>query len=517
MVQWSAATYGDREAIVDGKARLTFTEVGREMERVAKALIAIGVQPGDRVGLWDPNSVGWIPVALGIQAAGAWLVPINTRMKGAEVAFILEKTDAAAVFAPGMFLGTDYQAVLAESSGDLRALQHSITVPGPGEYGGTVWEEFLAGGDAVPDDVLQARIDAIGPDDISDVIFTSGTTGTPKGVMLRHGTSLDAFGRLNDSYDLQPTDRYMIITPFFHCMGYKSGWMLSLMVGATTYPVAVFDVEEALRFIQDDKITYMPGSPTVYSALLDHPSRADFDLSSLRCAMVSAASVPAALVHRMADELGIRRVFTGYGITENHAIVAFTQPDDAPEVIASSVGKLLGGVTCRIVDDEGNDLPFGEQGEILLSGDMVMSGYYGEPEVTASTVVDGWLHTGDIGTIDERQYMRVTDRKKDMYIMGGFNVAPAEVEKALLGMDKISQVAVIGIPDEKFGEVGMAFVIPREGVSLTEDEVIDYAKPLMANYKVPRKVAVVEAFPLNATGKVLKGDLRHAAKEMLPS
>jgi acyl-CoA synthetase (AMP-forming)/AMP-acid ligase II len=392
-----------------------------------------------------------------------------------------------------------------------------VVMPGPGEHGGEAWDTFRALGSQVPLDAARARLDAVGQDDISDIIFTSGTTGRPKGVMLRHGTSLVGFTLVNESYGLGEHDRYMIPTPFFHCFGYKSGWMLSLMTGATTFPLAVFDPEEVLRSIARERITFLPGSPTMFSALLDHPRRGDYDLSSLRCAMVSTASVPAPLVRRMRDELALDRVFTGYGLTENHALVSFTQPGDPPEVVANTVGKLIPGLEVRIVDDNGNDRPLGEQGEILIRGALHMSGYYRDEEATAKTIVDGWLHTGDIGVIDEHDYMRITDRKKDMFIVGGFNVAPAEVERALLELDAIAQVAVIGIPDDYYGEVGAAFVIPHEGSGLTADEVIAYAKDHLANYKVPRTVLIVDGFPLNATGKVLKSELRSRLQPSLPA
>lgn len=518
MARTSAARWGDRPAVADGEVRWSFADVEREMLAVARSLLAMGVEPGDRIGLWAPNSAAWIPVALGIQAVGAWLVPLNTRLKGEEAAYILGTTDARVLFAPRAFLGVDYVEALRDVDPDLRALSAAVEMPGPGEAGGPAWEGFLALGDAVDHDSVVARLDAVGADDVSDIIFTSGTTGRPKGVMLRHGTSLEGYASLNTGYQLAEGDRYLVPTPFFHCFGYKAGWMLALMSGALTVPVAVFDAEAVLGAIEREGITYLPGSPTMFSAILDHPRRAQHDLSSLRCSMVSAATVPAPLVRRMRAELELERVFTGYGLTENHALVAFTLPDDPPEVVATCVGKLIPGLEARIVGDDGRDVARGQQGEIWVRGGLRMSGYYGDPDATAATIVDGWLHTGDIGVLDERDYLKITDRKKDMFIVGGFNVAPAEVERVLLGLDGVAQVAVVGAPDDHFGEVGVAFVIPAPGATVGADEVEAYAREHLANYKVPRRVIIIDAFPLNATGKVLKTELRRmlAASTAVP-
>ena len=241
---------------------------------------------------------------------------------------------------------------------------------------------------------------------------------------------------------------------------------------------------------------------------VDHPHRAEHDLSSLRHAIVGAASVPEVLVHRMRDELGIGSILSAYGLTENHALVSLTDPDAPPDVVATTVGRPLPEIEVRVVDDDGEDVPPGASGELLVRSPYLMSGYYEEPEATARVVVDGWLHTGDIGAFDARGLLRITDRKKDMFIVGGFNVAPAEVEQVLLGLDGVAQVAVVGVPDDYFGEVGAAFVVAAPDASLHADDVVVHARAHLANFKVPRHVELMEALPLNATGKVLKHELR---------
>ncbi len=307
----------------------------------------------------------------------------------------------------------------------------------------------------------------------------------------------------------------MVPTPFFHCFGYKAGWMIGLMKGAVTFPIAVFEADAVLELIQRERITHMPGPPTMFSAVLDHPRRDEYDLSSLRQAIVGAATIPAVLVRRMRDELGIGSILSAYGLTENHALVSLTAPDDPPDVVATTVGRVLADVDLRVVDDAGHDAPAGEPGELLVRGPFLMTGYYEDADATSRTIVDGWLHTGDVGVLDTEGYLRITDRKKDMFIVGGFNVAPAEVEKALGAMAGIAQVAVVGIPDAYFGEVGAAFVIPTPGADVAPDDVMAYAREHLANYKVPRRVFLVEEFPVNATGKVLKNDLREQVQALL--
>jgi acyl-CoA synthetase (AMP-forming)/AMP-acid ligase II len=508
MVRASSVRFGQRDAVVDGNRRLSFAEIEDEMLAVARSLLASGIEPGDRVALWAPNSATWITTALGVLAARAWLVPLNTRLKAEEAAFILSKTDATALFVADGFLGTDYTAALHAVAPELRALRRRVPVPLPGALPDESWKEYLGQGERVPLARVEASIAAGSPQDVSDVIFTSGTTGAPKGVMLRHGSSLRGYEIVGEHFGLTETSRYIIPTPFFHCFGYKAGWMVSLMSGAVAFPLAVFDADAVLRTIERERITHMPGPPTMFSALLDHPRRLEFDTSSLDQVFIGAASIPALIVRRIREELGVRATLSAYGLTENHALGTLTDPDDSPDVVATTVGRPLPGIEIRVVDDDGREVEPGQPGELLLAGEFRMTGYYDEEEATERTIVDGWLHTGDVGYVDDAGYLHITDRKKDMFIVGGFNVTPAEVEKALLALEGVAQVAVVGMPDEYFGEVGAAFVVAREGANLRPEDVVTYAREHLANYKVPRRVEIIDAFPLNATGKVLKNDLR---------
>jgi acyl-CoA synthetase (AMP-forming)/AMP-acid ligase II len=508
-----ADRFGDAAAFVDQGLRLSFADVAEGLVRVGRALMAAGVEPGDRVALWAPNSAIWPVAALGVHACGAWLVPLNTRFKGDEAAYIIDRADARVLLVVDSFLETDYVDMVRKAAPSVMADRQCVTLPGPGSVHCPQWDDFLASGDKVEAGRLHSRLGALGPEDVSDVIFTSGTTGMPKGVMLRHGASLRAYEAYNRGFRLSEGDRHLIAVPFFHCFGYKAGWMLDLMMGATTYPVPVFEPESVMALIAKERITHMGGPPTIFQSILDHPQRGLHDLSSLRSVLVGAAAVPASLIVRLREDAGIAGAMSGYGLTENHALVSVADPEDPPEVIATTVGRTFPGIEVCVVDDSGNPVGPSEPGELLVRGFGLMSGYFRDPDATAATVVDGWLHTGDVATIDVSGYIRITDRKKDIYVMGGFNVSPVEVENALSGLADVAEVAVVGMPDESFGEVGAAFVVPKPGTALTPEEVRAYAREHLANFKVPRRIEIVESLPRNATGKVVKPELRRQLAE----
>jgi acyl-CoA synthetase (AMP-forming)/AMP-acid ligase II len=308
---------------------------------------------------------------------------------------------------------------------------------------------------------------------------------------------------------LRAGDRYLIVNPFFHTFGLKAGIIACLVKGATIVPQPVFDVPQVMQRIPEERITMLPGPPSIYQTILDHPRRAEFDLSSLRLAVTGAAPVSVELVRRMREELKFETVVTGYGMTESTGIITMCRHDDPDEIIAHTSGRAIPGVEVRLVDDNGKDVPVGRPGEIWCRGYNVMAGYFGNPEATAETInADGWLATGDIAVQDAQGNVDITDRKKDMFIMGGFNAYPAEIENTLSNYPGVSQVAVIGVPDHRMGEVGKAFIVPRPGATIAPADVIAWSRENMANYKVPRYVEVVESLPMNASGKILKVDLR---------
>jgi acyl-CoA synthetase (AMP-forming)/AMP-acid ligase II len=381
------------------------------------------------------------------------------------------------------------------------------------DIAGSSWSDFVDAGLHVPTTTLAEREAAVRPEDLCDIIFTSGTTGRPKGVMSRHDQTIRVFLEWSEIVGLGDEDRYLIVNPFFHTFGYKAGFLACLLRGATMLPLAVFDVPTVLRMVNTERITALPGPPTLYLSILNHPERDSFDLSSLRLAVTGAAAVPVEMIRRMREELSFRVILTAYGLTESTGTITMCRVDDDPETISSTSGRAITDVEVRVVDENDIEVPRGTAGEIVCRGYNVMPGYFADPAATADTIDEnGWLHTGDIGIMNERGYLAITDRLKDMFIVGGFNAYPAEIENALLGHPGVAQVAVVGRPDERMGEVGHAFVVRRADRSCDADEIIEWSRARMANYKVPRGITFVDALPLNASGKVLKFELRERLK-----
>ena len=495
-----------RVALVDDVESLSYAELHDQARRVARSLISAGVAPGDRIALWAPNSIRWVSISFGVYMAGAVLVPLNTRFKSVEGAHVVRASGSKIVLATRDFLDQDFVAI-AQAWSDVPDLAQVVDT-------GTAdsWVSWLAAGDAVPDDVVEARVGSLDASSVSDIIFTSGTTGAPKGAVLTHGASIRTYEAWTESVDLQAEDRYLVVYPFFHTAGLKSGVLASVLKGAEIHPFAVFDAEAVMDYVARHRITMLPGPPTVFQAILHHPRSSDFDLSSLRLSVTGAAVVPVEVVRRMREELRFKTVVTGYGLTETTGTVSMCRHDDPPETVANTVGRPLPGVEVKVVDESGRVQPAGSAGEILVRGFNVMKEYFNDPEATREAIeVDGWLHTGDVGYIGEDGNIRITDRKKDMYISGGFNVYPAEVEGLILRHPSVAQVAVIGVPDARLGEVGQAVLVTRSGTEWKESEFLQWCRANMANYKVPRHVRVVESLPLNPSGKVQKFKLRAEA------
>jgi HIP---CoA ligase len=505
----SAEHYAHLTAIDDAGVRISYAELYRSARSAARALMALGVQQGDRVAIWAPNVHEWVVAALGIHCAGAALVPVNTRLKGAEAADILARSRARVLVCIGEFLDVRYPEMLTDH--DIPTLQHRVVLRDP-HAGDASWEAFLERAAETPETALETRLASITSETASDVLFTSGTTGRPKGVVTAHGQNLRAFTAWSEIVGLTQGDRYLIVSPFFHAFGYKAGWLAALIRGATVVPQLVFDAESVLRRIAAERVSFLPGSPTLYLTLLAHPRLADFDLSSLRVAVTGASNVAPELVGRMQRELGFGTVVTAYGLTECCGLATVCRPGDDVQTVATTCGRPLDGIELRAVDETGRDVPAGTAGEILIRGYTVMKGYLDDEAAVRETIdAEGWLHTGDIGTLDEHGYLRITDRLKDMFIVGGFNCYPAEIESLLTEHPSIAQVAVIGVPDDRQGEVGKAYVVLREGHGLGAEELIGWCRTRMANYKVPRSVEFVAALPVNASGKVLKATLRASA------
>lgn len=494
-----ALDLGDHPALVTEERTFTFAQLREEVRRTAAAMIGLGVRAGDRVAIWSPNTWHWVVAALATHYAGAVVVPLNTRYTADEAADILVRTKAPLLIAMGRFLGTDRVADLDRSA--LPDLKHVVRVPLEAPDG--TWDEFV-GGPAAPMSEVDARVAALSGDDVSDILFTSGTTGRSKGVLCAHRQSLAAPAAWAACGQLTRADRYLCINPFFHNFGFKAAILACLQTGATLIPQLTFDPEQAMRMVQEHRVTVLPGPPTIFQMLLDHPALGDYDLSSLRFAVTGAATVPVVLIERMQTELDFDIVLTAYGLTEASGFGTMCRAEDDAVTVATTCGRPIADFELRIDTPDQTGA-----GEVLLRGPNVMLGYLDDPDATAATIdTEGWLHTGDIGTVDAAGNLRITDRLKDMYICGGFNVYPAEIEQVLARLDGVADAAVIGVPDERLGEVGRAFVVRRPGAELDEQAVIDYTRKHLANFKTPRSVVFVDTLPRNPGGKVVKPTLR---------
>jgi len=496
----AVARYGEREALADGPVRMTYAGLAAEAHRVAGALVAHGVRPGDRVAVWAPNTWRWVLALLGIHAAGAVLVPVNTRFTADEATDILRRSRARLVFAAEGFLGLDHVAMVGRVRPHLPDLRTVVACADATRAPDALaWPRFL---DAAGD----ARLPEVRPDDVADVLFTSGTTGQPKGAMSAHRQSVDVARAWTAAAGVGPGDRYLIVNPFFHSFGYKAGIVACLAAGATIVPQAAFDPAETLRLAAAERITVLPGPPTIYQSILDAPERPD--LPALRVAVTGAASVPVRLVERMREELAFRTVLTAYGLTEA-VVVTMSRPDDDPRTIATTCGRPTAGFDVAICAPDGTEAPPGTDGEVRLRGPNVMLGYLDDPGATAAAFdADGRLRTGDVGRLTPTGHLRITDRLKDMLTVGGFNVYPAEVEQVLARHDAVSEAAVVGVPDHRLGEVPKAYVVPRPGARPDPADLITYCRAHLANFKTPRTVEFLPALPRNAGGKVLKRELR---------
>ncbi|HEV7850894.1 MAG TPA: FadD3 family acyl-CoA ligase [Mycobacterium sp.] len=467
MVLSAADRFGDAEAVVDGSLRLSFAEVVRRIRCAAGAFNDLGIDNGERVAVWAPNSADWMIAAFGLLTAGGVLVPVNTRFKAEEAADIIGRSGAKAVLIQQGFLGYDYTAPAGVPVIDLKS-------------------DFLSSGSPFAREVNGT--------DISDIIYTSGTTGRPKGVMMNHSQNLRLYTEWCELADLREGDRYLMVNPYFHTFGFKAGLIASFTRGATMVPVPVFDVDRVVELIEAERITMLPGPPTLYHSLLGVEDKSK--LKTLRAGVTGSADIPVELIRRVHEELPFQTLATGYGLTEA-GTVTLSRPGDSFSDIATTAGVPCDGVEVRIADDS----------EVLVRGYSVMQGYLDDPVATAEAIDgDGWLHTGDLGRFNDDGRLMIVGRKKDMFIVGGFNAYPAEIEGFLLEHPAVAQAAVIGVPDDRLGQVGKAFVVLKGAA--TAEELISWSRERMAGFKVPRYVEFLDKLPLGATGKVMKDRLR---------
>ncbi|MGW0809395.1 AMP-binding protein [Nonomuraea sp. NPDC002799] len=494
MLRDQSERHPDDVVVADGGVRLTLAGLRTAAAEIARGLIALGVGPGDRVALWGVNSAHWVRHAFGVWDAGAVLVPLSSRYKGIEAAQLIEKTGAK---------------VLITGAGPTPAPLAGLLPPVPGLR--HVIGPEGAFGTRVSAREAEERALAVRPDDLCEIMSTSGTTGAPKGVMLDHAQVVRGYWDWSEIVTLGEHDRYPIIAPFSHGFGLNAGLIACVLRRATMVPIPIFTPDAMMSLISTERITVLAGPPTLFHRLLDELDRGSWDVSSLRVAICGAAAVPATLITRLVERVGLDRMINAYGLMEG-TVVSMTRAGDPIEVIAGTTGRAVPGIEVRIVDDDGKEVAPGERGEILQRGYGVMRGYWDEPARTAEVIdADGWLRTGDIGVLDESGNLAIVDRKKELYIVNGFNVSPAEVESLLLREGSLAQAAVIGVPDPVTGEAGLAYVVPRPGVTPHPGVLLAWARENMSNYKVPKRIVVVEALPANVNGKVDKLALRRSA------
>jgi fatty-acyl-CoA synthase len=505
--------FGDREALVSvhQDLRYTYAQFGEAVERAGRAFIAAGIEPGERVGIWSPNCAEWALVQYATAKAGIVLVNINPAYRTSELEYALRQSGCRMLVAATDFKTSDYVAMVKEVRGDLPELERVVFI-------GRDWEEFIAGGERAGADELAARQAATQFDDPINIQYTSGTTGFPKGATLSHHNILNNGYFVGAGCGYSEADRVCIPVPYYHCFGMVMG-----NLGCTTHgacmviPAAAFEPEATLRAVQDERCTSLYGVPTMFIAELEHPNFRQYDLSSLRTGIMAGSPCPIETMRRVVAEMHMEEVTICYGMTETSPVSTQTAADDPLEKRVGTVGRVHPHVEVKVIDPEsGAVVDPGSPGELCTRGYSVMLGYWDEPEKTAGAIDRGrWMHTGDLAVMDDEGYLKIVGRIKDMVIRGGENVYPREIEEFLMGHPDVADVQVVGVPDARYGEELMAWVVARGGAELDRDAVAEFCKGKIAHYKVPRYVQVVSEFPMTVTGKVQKYKLREQAIEEL--
>jgi fatty-acyl-CoA synthase len=505
-----AERFGPREALVSRHQdlRLTYAELDAAVDRLARALLAHGIAAGDRVGAWSPNCAEWTLLQLATARTGAILVNVNPAYRTSELAYALRQSGTRLLFAPRTFKTSNYADMVATVAPNVPTLEHTVWIGDPS------WDAFVAGGDDVGDGALAAREASLAPGDPINIQYTSGTTGSPKGATLSHVNILNNGYLVGAGCRYTEDDRVCIPVPFYHCFGMVMGNLGAVTHGACmVIPAPSFDAAATLEAVAAERCTSLYGVPTMFIAELDHPDFATHDLSSLRTGIMAGSPCPIEVMKRVITDMHMEEVTICYGMTETSPVSTQTAADDPLDKRVGTVGRVHPHLEVKVADPvTGDTCAIGETGELCTKGYSVMLGYWDDPGRTADVLdADGWMHTGDLATIDDEGYVNIVGRIKDMIIRGGENVYPRELEEFLYGHPDIADVQVIGVPDERYGEELMAWVIPRPGVDLDGEAVREYCRGQVAHFKVPRYVKVVEEFPMTVTGKVQKFKLREAA------
>ncbi len=531
--------FGDREALVhvETGVRYTYREFKEECDRVARGLMAIGIEKGQHVGIWVTNYSEWVIAQFATAKIGAVLVTVNPAYRTHELEYVLKQSEADALILIGQFRTSDYVGMTNEvipelkdsTPGRLRCsrlpkLRNVIFIPPPSNLetetpgGMWSWEDVRRKSSDISEAKLAQRQASCVPEDTINIQYTSGTTGNPKGAMLTHYNLVANGYYSGEGMKFTEQDRLCVPVPFYHCFGCVLGNLACVSHGAAiVIPSEYFEPLKTLQAVEQERCTALHGVPTMFIAQLGQERFGEFDLTSLRTGMMAGSPCPIEVMRQVVDQMGAKEITIAYGQTEASPVITLTRTEDTLERRVSTVGTALPNVEIKLVDPEtGEDKPVGEQGELLTRSFMVMKGYYNLPEATASAIdEDGWLHTGDLATVDEDGYYRITGRLKDMIIRGGENIYPREIEEFLYSHPKVADVQVIGVPDERFVEEVMAWVILKPGETADAEEIREFCKGKIARYKIPRYVKMVTEFPLTVTGKVQKFRMRETAIEEL--
>jgi acyl-CoA synthetase (AMP-forming)/AMP-acid ligase II len=505
VVERAATAYAGHPALIGQSGIVTFDELLELVRSAARALIDAGVGSGDRVAIWGPNTPEWAMASLAVLFAGGSVVPVNMRYTAVEAAALVSRARCRVVLAEGEWGGRS----LAQEAAAMPGPDTVVSLGERAPSGLASWAEFARADSSSVE--LDRRMSALSPGDVSHVQYTSGTTGVPKGAMLCHGAMVETTARWADVVGLTVGDCYPVVSPFSHIGGHKTGLLACLVAGATTVPVASFDAAQFERTVAEHEVTVVQGPPTLFHALIERAREGSDAFGTLRVGVTGAAVIPPTLVRDMLGVLGLGLVVTAYGLTETTGVCTMTRPGDPIEVVAETSGRPIEGVDVRIVDESGATVAPGSRGEIAVRGIGVMRGYLDDPDATDATMHGEWLATGDVGWIGEGGNLHIVDRLKDMVMVGGFNVYPAEVERVLLEHDAVAQAAVIGLADARMGEVPAAFVVLMPGAVIDVESLVVYLGQRLAKFKVPRTVWLVDALPMNAAGKVAKAELRSDA------
>lgn len=507
----------------------TWKELNDEADLIARGMMSLGVKKGDHVAIWATNTPEWILTLFAAAKIGAVLVTVNTNFKIFELEYLLRQSDTKLLVMIGGFKNNDYVATVNEllpelktTSGEIESehlpfLKRVVFAGKETPEGMLNFEDLKILGGDFPIEIYEENKKTLNTHDVVNMQYTSGTTGFPKGVMLTHYNILNNGKTIGDGMKFTKNDKLCITVPFFHCFGLVLAMMACITHGTTMVPVERYSPVPVMNAISVEKCTAVHGVPTMFIAMLEHAQFNNFDFSSLRTGIMAGSPCPIEVMKKVIDKMNMREIVIVFGQTEASPGCTMTTTSDSIDKRVNTVGRAFPGVECKIIDPEsGEELPINTPGEFCARGYNIMKGYYKMPEATAQAIdKDGWLHTGDLCTVDEDGYYKVVGRIKDMIIRGGENIYPKEIEECLYTCDKVSDVQVIGVPSEAYGEEVMACVILKEGEEMTEEEIKEFVGARMAKHKVPRYVRFVDSFPTNAAGKIQKFKMREEAIEIL--